>query len=81
MEQAAVQQFLLQNWQIWLLLTLWVLPWKGFALWKAARNRHLKWFIAILALNTMAILDIFYIFAIARRKEKRDEESGEETED
>ncbi len=66
-----MEQFLQQNWWVWLILTLWVLPWKGFALWKAARNRHLKWFIAILVLNTMAILDIFYIFAIARKAKKK----------
>ena len=49
------------------ILMLWVLPWKGYALWTAARNSHKKWFIAIIVLNTFAILDIFYIFYIAKR--------------
>ena len=49
------------------ILMLWVLPWKGYALWTAARNNHKKWFIAIIVLNTFAILDIFYIFYIAKR--------------
>ncbi|MFA6999609.1 MAG: DUF5652 family protein [Candidatus Paceibacterota bacterium] len=50
-----------------LILVLWVLPWKGYALWTAARNSHKGWFIALIVLNTLAILDIFYIFYIAKR--------------
>ena len=50
-----------------LLITLWTLPWKGWALWLAARRTEKWWFIAILALNTIAILEIIYIFGIARR--------------
>ena len=46
---------------------LWVLPWKGYALWTAARNSNKRWFLVILILNTFAILDIIYIFFIAKR--------------
>lgn len=46
----------------------WVLPWKGVALWKAARNSHKKWFIAIFLLNTLSILEILYIFIFSKRK-------------
>lgn len=52
-----------------LLITLWTLPWKGWALWLAARRGEKWWFIAILVLNTLAILEIIYIFGIARRKD------------
>ncbi len=52
-----------------LLLTLWTLPWKGWALWLAARRGEKWWFIAILVLNTIAILEIIYIFGIAQRKD------------
>lgn len=45
-----------------LFLAIWVLPWKGIALWKAAQNGHKYWFIAILVINTFALLDIYYIF-------------------
>lgn len=51
-------------------LMLWVLPWKGYALWLSARNTHKWWFIILLLVNTLAILDIIYIFAIGRKKEK-----------
>lgn len=62
-------------WIIWLIL-LWTLPWKGVALWKAARNEHKWWFIALLVLNTMAILEIIYIFFFSKKKgmiEKKEE--------
>ena len=63
------------SWIIWLIL-LWTLPWKGVALWKAARNEHKWWFIALLVLNTMAILEIIYIFFFSGKKgivEKKEE--------
>jgi hypothetical protein len=50
-----------------LLISLWVLPWKGFALWRAAQRSHKKWFIALLILNTLAILDILYIFYFSKK--------------
>ena len=55
------------SWIIWLIL-LWILSWKGIALWKAARNEHKWWFVALLILNTMAILEIIYIFFFSKKK-------------
>ncbi len=49
---------------------LWVLPWKGYALWTASRMNHKGWFVAIMILNTLGILDIIYIFFIAKRTPK-----------
>ena len=43
-------------------VVIWTLPWKIYALWKAARNSQPYWFIAMLFLNTFAVLEIFYIF-------------------
>jgi hypothetical protein len=51
-----------------ILAVVWTLPWKGVALWRAARNRHLAWFVVLLIINTLAILEIIYIFAFSRRK-------------
>ena len=50
------------------LISAWVLPWKGVALWKAAKNSHKKWFIALLLINTLAILEIIYIFIFSKPK-------------
>lgn len=57
---------------IWLLIisTIWVLPWKGYALWTASRSRNKIWFIVLLIVNTFAILDIFYLFYIAQKTPK-----------
>ena len=52
-------------------LLLWSIPWKGVALWKAAKNGHKKWFIALFLLNTLAILEIAYIFYFSKPKEKK----------
>ena len=63
-----MEQFIIENpWIIWLVI-LWILPWMGVALWKAARNNHKKWFIALLVINSMAILEILYIFVFSKKK-------------
>lgn len=51
-------------------LSLWSLPWKGYALWRAARAGHRAWFIVLLIVNTAAILEIIYIFYIAKRRQQ-----------
>jgi len=64
-----MEEFLIENIWFLLLVMLWVLPWKGVALWKAAKLSDKWWFIALLILNTLAILDIIYIFFVAKKKE------------
>lgn len=68
-----MQQFLIENQWILLLITLWVLPWKGVALWKAAKNNHKKWFIVLLVLNTLAVLEAAYIFIFSKDRSKKTE--------
>ena len=62
----------LQGTNIWVLIIsiVWVLPWKGYALWTASQRRNKLWFIIILILNTFAILEIFYIFYVAKKTPK-----------
>jgi len=50
------------------LLVIWSVIWKGIALWKAARNGHKVWFIVLLVLNTVGILEILYIFVWGKKK-------------
>lgn len=52
-----------------LLIAGWTLAWKGVALWKSAERDQKYWFIAILILNTIGILDIIYIYFVARKYE------------
>jgi len=63
-----MEDFILENSWIILLIALWTLPWKGVALWKSARNAQKGWFIALLVLNTLAILEITYIFYFSKKK-------------
>ena len=56
-----------------LLVLAWVLPWKGVALWKAAKNGHKTWFIAFLIINTMALLEAVYIFYFSKRGNENSE--------
>lgn len=49
-------------------LVMWSAVWKITALWKAARNRQLIWFICIAIFNTAGILPILYIFYYQRDK-------------
>lgn len=65
-----MEQFILENQWILLLIILWTLPWKAVALWKASRNNQKIWFIALLVFNTLAILEIVYIFYFSKRKQK-----------
>ena len=59
--------FFYNNSLLILIIALWTIPWKIYAVWLAARHNHKKWFVALLLLNTVAILEIFYIFKIAKK--------------
>lgn len=48
-------------------LVLWSVFWKGLALWHSAQRRDVGWFVVMLVVNTAGILEIIYLFAIAKR--------------
>lgn len=52
---------------LFLLLVIWSLAWKGVALWKAARAGSSPWFVALLVINTMGILEILYIYVFSKK--------------
>ena len=45
---------------------VWSLVWKGFALWKAALRKEKIWFIVILIVSTYGILEILYIYVFSK---------------
>lgn len=49
-------------------LLVWSIAWKGLALWHAAKNSQRNWFIAILVINTIGILEIIYLFRFAKKR-------------
>lgn len=60
-----------------ILAAVWTVPWKGFALWKSARYGHNFWFLFLLIINTLGILEMLYIFIFSElgRKNKYEEEN------
>ena len=63
-----VEAFVEQFWWVLLLVAVWTLPWKAVAFWEAARRNELGWFIALLLINTIGLLEIFYIFVITKQE-------------
>lgn len=49
-------------------LIVWAIFWKGWALWRAAKNDSKVWFVVLLVVNTLGILDILYLFVFGKRK-------------
>jgi len=58
--------FLLSPWIIPFII--WSVIWKAIALWKAGRNNQLPWFIVILIVNTIGILEIIYLAFFQKKK-------------
>lgn len=56
-----------------LLLLVWSVFWKGWALWLAARRGDRLWFVLLLVINTVGVLEIIYIFAIAKQSDNKHE--------
>jgi hypothetical protein len=51
---------------LFLLVTVWSLVWKGLALWYAAQSRQSVWFVVLLVVNTLGIVDIVYLLLFAK---------------
>lgn len=47
---------------------VWGLIWKAFALYRAGANRSPGWFVALLLLNTVGILEMLYLFVFGKKK-------------
>ena len=54
------------------LLICWTVVWKGLALWSAAREDSRAWFIALLLINTLGILEILYLFVFRKTRKGND---------
>ena len=67
----------LPQWLLFIVIA-WMLVWKGFALWRAAKMSHRVWFVIILVINTIGILEILYLFLFSKinLKEKTKSEAN-----
>ncbi len=50
-----------------ILLMIWIIAIKGYALWIASQRKEKWWFIAILIINTIGILEIVYLVFFAKK--------------
>jgi methionyl-tRNA synthetase len=62
------QQMMVLPWLQWGVLPamLWSLTWKGLALWHASKRDEKWWFIALLVINTLGILEMCYLLFVVR---------------
>ena len=51
------------------LVLVWSLVWKGMALWKAAREGSKIWFVVLLLVNTVGILEILYLYVFSKKSQ------------
>lgn len=70
MNTAAAVQYLQGN--PWLLAAViaWGVLWKALALWHAARNNQLAWYIILVIVNTVGILEIIYLLFFRRKRSR-----------
>jgi hypothetical protein len=53
-------------------IVIWSVIWKGISLWKCGRNNQIRWFVVLLVVNTVGLLEIIYIVWFQRdRNPKR----------
>lgn len=50
------------------LLVVWSLFWKGLGLWHSASRKQGWWFLAMLLINSLGILEIVYLFGVLKLK-------------
>jgi hypothetical protein len=57
-------------------IVIWSLFWQAVALWRAARNNSKIWFVVLLLVHTLGILDMLYIFVFSKTGGKRKTSPG-----
>ncbi len=50
------------------IIMVWSIAWKGLALWHSARNNQKNWFLVMLVINTIGIMEIVYLFGFSKKK-------------
>lgn len=54
-----------------MLVQIWDLIWKSLALWRAARNKDVFWFVLLLLINSAGLLPAFYLFYVSKTPPKK----------
>lgn len=56
---------------VFYLVVIWSLIWKGLALWRAAKNDSKVWYVVLLVLNTVGIVEILYYFVFGKKRTEK----------
>lgn len=65
------------GWPPWLItsvliiISIWSIIWKGIALWKSSKKDHKIWFVILLIVNTLGILEILYIYVFSKMMDRK----------
>lgn len=51
-----------------LLILFWSIFWKGIALWRAANLNQRNWFLVILVISSLGIIELVYLFGFSKKK-------------
>ncbi|MFX4261379.1 DUF5652 family protein [Pelotomaculum propionicicum] len=70
MNTDAVVQYFQSNPWMFTALVAWSIIWKALALWHAARNSQLAWYIVLIIINTAGILEIIYLLFFRRKRSR-----------
>jgi hypothetical protein len=55
---------------IFAIIALWSVFWKGLALWHSSRRDQRLWFVILLIVSTLGVLEIIYLFFVLKMKPK-----------
>ncbi len=50
------------------IILVWSIFWKGIALWRSAQNHQRNWFLVILIVSSMGIIEIVYLFKFSKKR-------------
>jgi Na+/melibiose symporter-like transporter len=51
---------------VYVAMLLWIILWKGLALWYASKRNSRAWFVLLLVVSTFGILEIVYLFFVLK---------------
>ncbi|NLI13897.1 DUF5652 family protein [Pelotomaculum propionicicum] len=66
----AAAEFLQSNPLLFAIVVVWSIIWKAIALWNAARNNQLAWYIVLIIVNTVGILEIIYLLFYRKKRSR-----------
>jgi divalent metal cation (Fe/Co/Zn/Cd) transporter len=55
------------------LFVIWELVWKGIGLWRAGRNNQFGWFLIMLVVNSLGIVEMIYLFSFQKKTETKND--------